>query len=77
MAYDDPFYTLLPAPPLGKFDPCYQTWKNTCRLAWERAMVCRMYGDDSPSCQAAQERYFEAARRYSACLDDTWGQNEF
>ncbi|MFC4769376.1 hypothetical protein [Effusibacillus consociatus] len=77
MIFDHPFYALLPAPPLGILDPCFPQWARTNRLAAERASVCRLYGNNSAECVAARERYFEAARQYAFCLDDTWGQNEF
>ncbi|TCS72287.1 hypothetical protein EDD64_12240 [Effusibacillus lacus] len=75
--FNHPFYTLLPAPPLGILDPCHAKWVQTNRLALERARICGCYGCNSPECLAAQERYFEAARQYAFCLDDVWGLNEF
>jgi hypothetical protein len=77
MAFDQPFFTLLPGPPLGMADPCYSKWITANRLAWERASVCRLYGNDSKQCEDARERFYEAARQYAFCMDDVWGKDEF
>lgn len=77
MAFDEPFYTLLPAPPLGPLDRCYPSWQKTNRMALERARVAAVYGDKSKEYQAARDRYYEAARQYAFCMDDTWGKDEF
>jgi hypothetical protein len=75
--FNDPFYTLLPKPPLGAFDPCYSAWLKANRLALEQASVCRKFGSDSAECQMANEKYFEAARQFAFCMDEKWGLDEF
>ncbi|WP_018131635.1 hypothetical protein [Effusibacillus pohliae] len=75
--FDEPFFTLLPSPPLGMLDPCYARWLEVNRLVSERAAICKRCGAASLECHYARERYFEAARQYAFCLDDTWGLEEF
>lgn len=77
MPFDQPFYTLLPAPPLGPMDPCYKAWVNANRFALERTAICKMYGGRSKQCLDARKRFYEAARQYAYCMDDVWGKNEF
>jgi hypothetical protein len=74
--FDPPFYTLLPPPPLGLLDPCYQAWVKANRLAVDRASICQQYGKHSKECFLARDRHFKAARQYAFCLDDAWGLNE-
>lgn len=77
MPFDQPFYTWLPAPPLGPIDPCFAAWIKANKLALERAATCNRFGSQSKECLDARERFYEAARQYAFCMDDEWGQNEF
>ncbi|MBL0386733.1 hypothetical protein JJB07_08715 [Tumebacillus sp. ITR2] len=74
--FDDPFYTELPAPPLGEFDSAYPMWVKTIEAAQKRVEACPI-GQESPECDAAREAYYAACRAYAKELDRVWGLQRF
>lgn len=74
--FDDPFYNVLPPPPLGSLDPCYDEWLAVVKGAEDRYTACA--GDErSIACELSREEYFEAARGYAYALDRHWGLNRY
>jgi len=74
--FDDPFYTVLPGPPLGRLDPTYDRWLAVVAAAQARIQACPPRAETA-ACDAAREAYNEAARQYAFALDDVWGLNRF
>lgn len=76
---DQPFYTILPQPPLGMMDPTWPLWRSVVALAQKRGSICGGQGDgaSSTSCEEAREKYFEAARHYANALDRVYGLGRF
>lgn len=74
--FDDPFYNVLPPPPLLQADPCYDRWFTVMQAVTRRIEACPA-GAQTPECDAAREAYFELAREYSFCMDRVYGLQRF
>lgn len=74
--FDDLFYTTLPGPPLGAFDPTYPEWVLVIESAHKRYEACPEK-QESPRCTAAREAFYEAGRRYANALDKYWGLQRY
>jgi hypothetical protein len=74
--FDDPFYSTLPAPPLGAGDPTYPQWLKMVEAAQNRIAACPAR-QESKRCDEAREAYYEASRQYANVLDKYWGMQRF
>lgn len=74
--FDDPFWNVLNPPPFGEQDPVYPYYARVLAAAERRQEACP-HGQESPTCTAAREAYFAAAREYSYELDHVYGLRRF
>ncbi|UOF92176.1 hypothetical protein LSG31_08255 [Fodinisporobacter ferrooxydans] len=68
------FYTQLPPPPLGIFDPCFKAWSETTFFSYLLQAISGVYPQESTLCTAVREQYFDASRDYAEDLFKHWGR---
>jgi hypothetical protein len=77
LLFDDPFYSKLSPPPLGRLDPCYPEYEFVLEKSQNRIEKCPAGGETTPECVQARKEYIAAARTYAYRLDRVWGLNRF